>query len=308
MRIGFFGQAPFGAAVYERLREQGHQIVGVFGPPEKTRPDPVAVATRRDGIALVQPERWQRKGVVDEDAFTQYAATCPDLNVMAFVTQIIPERMLQYPALKTIQYHPSLLPKHRGRSAINHALLQGDSETGLTIFWVDTGLDAGPVLLQKRFSVGENDTVNSIYRERFFPLGVDAVAEAVSLVDAGTAPRLVQDERDATYEAPWEGDVAHIDWSKPAREVHNFIRGSDRRPGAWTAVLGTKVRVYGSRLTAPAPGPAGIVVAVDAQGVTIRCGDDGAVRVDTAMSDGGARETAVAWATAARVTRGTAFE
>ena len=98
MRIALIGQAPFGAAVYERLREDGHEIAGVFTPTEKGRPDPLAEAARRDNVTLVQPPRWQRKGVVDEEVFEQYAATQPELNVMAFVTQIIPVRVLELPA------------------------------------------------------------------------------------------------------------------------------------------------------------------------------------------------------------------
>ncbi|HAK57149.1 MAG: formyltransferase family protein [Vicinamibacterales bacterium] len=306
MRIGLFGQAPFGAAVYERLKGQGHAIVGVYGPAEKSRPDPLAEAARRDGITLVQPARWQRKGVVDEPAFEAYAATGPELNVMAFVTQIIPARVLDHPLQKTIQYHPSLLPKHRGRSAINHALLAGDAETGLTIFWVDAGIDTGPVLLQKRFAIGKNDTVNSLYREHFFPLGVDALAEAVGLVAAGTAPRLVQDESAATYDAPWEDDAARIDWTRPAPEVHNLIRGSDRQPGAWTMVDGAKVKLYGSRRVdgAGAPGTVKAVASGDDAGVTVCCGD-GAVRVDKAMPDGAKRGPAHEWAATAGVAAGT---
>ena len=304
MRIGLFGQAPFGAAVYERLRERGHSIVGVYGPMEKGKPDPLAEAARRDGVALVQPTRWQRKGNIDEEAFKGYVATDPELNVMAFVTQIIPTRILDHPSHNTIQYHPSLLPKHRGRSAINHALLQGDTETGLTIFWVDEGIDTGPVLLQKRFSIGENDTVNSLYRERFFPLGVDALADAVDLVAAGTAPRLAQDESAATYEAPWEGDVAEIDWAKPARSVHNFIRGSCRQPGAWTTVFGSTVRLYDSRMVEEAGGVPGTVAAVGEDGVTIAC-SDGAVCVQDAMPDGDRRRPAREWAVEAGVSVGT---
>jgi methionyl-tRNA formyltransferase len=310
MRIAVIGQAPFGAAVYEKLRENGHEIVGVFTPPEKEggRSDPLADAARRDGVTLVQPRRWQRKGEVDEAVLTEYEATAPELNVMAFVTQIIPQRVLDFPPQKTIQYHPSLLPKHRGRSAINHALLEGDAETGLTIFWVDEGLDTGPILLLKSFPVGEDDTVNSVYRDHLFPLGVDALAEAVELVASGEAPRIVQNEDDATYEGPWEKDIARIDWSKPAQEVHNLIRGSDRQPGAWTTLHGSTLKVYGSTRAGEDAGAAGSVAAVSEEGVSIRCGDGGLVRVDTVMAEGEKRGAASEWAASAGIDAGTQFE
>jgi methionyl-tRNA formyltransferase len=304
MRIAIIGQAAFGATVYEQLREAGHEIVGVFTPPEKRRPDPLAEAARADGVTLVQPARWQRKGVVDEEVFAQYTATNPELNVMAFVTQIIPMRVLDYPSQKTIQYHPSLLPKHRGRSAINHAIVQGDSETGLTIFWVDEGIDTGPILLQKRIPIGENETLNSLYRDHLFPLGVSALVEAVALVAAGNPPRIEQNEDEATYEGPWEKEIAEIDWNQPAAQVHNLIRGSDRQPGAWTTVNGAVVRLYGSTLAVAPSGAPGSVAAVGESGVTIRCGD-GAVQIESARPEGEDRVGAAEWATAAGVDEST---
>ena len=207
MRIALIGQAPFGAAVFQRLVEDGHEIVGVFTPPEREggRADALAQAARDAGIALQQPRRWQRRSVVDEAVATAYEATAPELNVMAFVTQIIPTRVLEFPPLKTIQYHPSMLPKHRGRSAINHSIVEGDAMTGVSIFWVDEGLDTGPILLQVPVEIAPDDTINSLYRDKLFPLGVQAMSDAVKLVAAGQAPRHQQVEEDMTYERPLGG-------------------------------------------------------------------------------------------------------
>ena len=308
MRIALIGQAPFGAAVFERLVEDGHEIVGVFTPPEREggRPDPLAQAARDAGIALHQPRRWQRRGEVDEDVCAAYEATNPELNVMAFVTQIIPSRVLEFPPLKTIQYHPSMLPKHRGRSAINHAIVEGDTMTGVTIFWVDEGLDTGPILLQVPVEIGPDDTINSLYRDKLFPLGVQAMSDAVKLVAAGQAPRHQQVEDDMTYEGPWEGDIAQIDFTRPAQQVHNLIRGSDRAPGAWSTINGEKVTLYGSSL-AGAAGAAGAVVGVSDDGVTIACGE-GAVQVDLVRDVSGQRIAASEWASAANIAPGATFE
>ena len=310
MRIALIGQAPFGAAVFERLREDGHEIAGVFTPPEREggRADPLAQAARDAGITLVQPRRWQRKGVVDEEVVEQYEATAPELNVMAFVTQIIPSRVLEFPRLKTIQYHPSMLPKHRGRSAINHAIVQGDTMTGVTIFWVDEGLDTGPILLQRSCPIGPDATINSVYRDHLFPLGVETMSEAVKLVEAGQAPRHVQVEEDMTYEGPWEGDIARIDWTRSAQEVHNFIRGSDRAPGAWSTIGGEKATLYGSTLAPEAGGAAGAISAVSDAGVEIACGSGGGVRIDTARTAAGERVAAGEWAASAGIKTGAAFE
>ena len=308
MRIALIGQAPFGAAVFERLVADGHEIVGVFTPPEREggRPDPLAQAARDAGITLVQPRRWQRRGVVDEDVIAQYEATNPELNVMAFVTQIIPSQVLEFPPQKTIQYHPSILPKHRGRSAINHAILQGDTMTGVTIFWVDEGLDTGPILLQRSCPIGPDATINEVYREHLFPLGIETMSEAVSLVEADQAPRHTQNEDDMTYEGPWEGDVAQIDWSQDAQTVHNFIRGSDRAPGAWGEIGGNRVTLLGSTRSDHVGGDAGEVVSIDESGMTITCGDGESVRVST-LAEGRDRQAAADWASAHDVEVGAVF-
>ncbi len=309
MRIALIGQAPFGAAVFERLAADGHEIVGVFTPPEREggRPDPLAQAARDRAITLHQPRRWQRRGVVDEEAAAAYEATAPELNVMAFVTQIIPPRVLEFPALKTIQYHPSMLPKHRGRSAINHAIVNGDAMTGVTIFWVDEGLDTGPILLQVPVEIGANDTINSLYRDKLFPLGVQAMSDAVKLIAAGQAPRHQQVEADMTYEGPWEGDIARIDFSLPAQTVHNFIRGSDRAPGAWSSSGGERVTLYGSTLATAERAAPGVVLSVDEQGLTIGCGG-GAVRVDMVRTAAGRRIPAREWANDANIAPGAVFD
>eukprot|EP00455_Lapot_gusevi_P021207 TRINITY_DN2229_c0_g1_i3.p1 TRINITY_DN2229_c0_g1~~TRINITY_DN2229_c0_g1_i3.p1 ORF type:complete len:918 (+),score=462.33 TRINITY_DN2229_c0_g1_i3:74-2827(+) len=249
MRVAIIGQAAFGAAVYERLRHDGHEIVGVFTPPDKgDKKDPLAAAATRDGVYLRQFPSWKKNKVLNPEVFEEYKACNPELNVMAFVSQFIPDEVLEYPPLQTIQYHPSVLPLHRGGSAINHTIINGDAEAGFTIFWVDRGVDAGPILLQRSYPIEENDTVTSIYTRELFPGGVDGMAEAVQLVKEGRAPRIVQDESKATHEPLHKKAVAKIDFTQPAQKVHNFIRGSDSEPGAWAIINGKQTTVFGSRL------------------------------------------------------------
>jgi methionyl-tRNA formyltransferase len=183
----------------------------------------------------------------DRDAVDAFERLNADLGVMAFVTDIIPEATLEAPTGGTIQYHPSLLPAHRGPSSINWPIIQGEAKTGLTIFWPDTGLDTGPILLQKKVDIGPDDTVGSLYFEKLFPLGVDAMAEAVALVKSGTAPRLTQDESGATYESWCTAEDVVIDWKRPVGEVYNLIRGSDPSPGAGTTFGGEKIRFFRAR-------------------------------------------------------------
>ena len=128
--------------------------------------------------------------------------------------------MLDAPKLGTIQYHPSLLPKHRGPSSINWPIIQGETRTGITIFWPDEALDEGPILLQKEVAIGPHDTLGSLYFDHLFPMGVDAMVEAIDLVRAGKAPRIAQDDSQATYESWCRKADARIDWSgRPPRST-----------------------------------------------------------------------------------------
>ena len=169
--------------------------------------------------------------------------------------------MLNTPTHGSIQYHPSLLPRHRGPSAINWAIIQGDPKTGIAIFWPDDGLDTGPVLMLREVEIAPDDTLGSLYFDKLFPLGVEAMVESVDLVREGRAPKLVQDEAQATYESWCRKADAEIDWSRPVADVYNLIRGANPQPGAWTTVGSEQVEVLDSERVDGDPGaPPGQVV------------------------------------------------
>ena len=241
MRIALIGQSAFGESSLNALLEHGHNIVAAFCPPDKKGrpPDPLKGEALKRGIPVFQFGRMR-----DQEAIDAFTRLNTDLCVMAFVTDIIPQAILGAPNKGTIQYHPSLLPKHRGPSSINWPIIQGEPGTGLTVFWPDEGLDTGPVLLQKRVEIGPDDSVGSLYFDKLFPLGVQAMVEAVELVDNGSAPRVEQDESQATYEGWCRAEDVVIDWSKPIREVYNLVRGSDSSPGAGTTFEGMTVQFY----------------------------------------------------------------
>ena len=283
MRIVINGQQAFGKAVLDALAARGEDVVAVYCAPDARpdRPDALKVAAGEHGLPVFQPKSF-RDPAVHED----FAALNPDLCVMAYVTKIVPSPFLDLPALGTIQYHPSLLPLHRGPSSINWPIIQGRTETGLTIFWPDDGLDTGPVLLQKKTAIGPDDTLGSIYFDRLFPMGVDAMLEAVDLVRAGNAPKIVQDEAQATYESWCTADDAGIDWSRPASEVYNLIRGCNPQPGAWTMRASTKLQIFDARPEDGSPGAKpGTVLSVDDEGAVIAAAG-GAVRATRVRPDG----------------------
>jgi methionyl-tRNA formyltransferase len=279
MRIIVVGQGPFGTKVLEALVQKGEEVVGVFCPPDK-RGDAMRDLAERSGIPVFQPNQMR-----DLQVYDAYARLRPDLSILAFVTDIIPQRLLRVPSLGTICYHPSLLPRHRGASAINWAIIQGEGRTGLTIFWVDEGIDTGPILLQKEVEIGPDDTTGALYFNSLFPMGVEAMLEAVQLIREGKAPRITQNEPDATYEPPCDDTVSVLDWKKPAEDLYNLIRGSDPQPGAHTTIKGKKVRLYDARLHIGATEkPPGEILSIEKGGLRVAAREAsiaiGKIRID----------------------------
>ena len=277
MKIALIGQSAFGKAVLKALADRAeHDVVGVFAAPDRSRSrEPLATAAEDMGLSV-----WQFNRMRDNECIDVFQSLNADLCVMAYVTDIVPNEIIEAPSLGTIQYHPSLLPLHRGPSSINWAIIKGDSETGLSIFWPDQGLDTGPILLQKRVEISPDDSVGSLYFNHLFPMGVEAIIESVDLVAAGNAPKIVQDESFATYEG-WCGvDDARIDWSQDVTTVHNLIRGCDPQPGAWSMFNEERVSLFGSTIAdidSESSG-AGTIVNIDDSGMTVAC-SGGAVRV-----------------------------
>ena len=243
MRIALIGQAGFGADVLKGLLAKGRQVVGVFCPPDRgSKVDPLKEAAQEVGVPVFQPPRMK-----DPEAYDQMVSLNPDLAVLAFVTDIVPGKVLDVPKIGSICYHPSILPKYRGASAINWAVINGETKSGLTIFWVDAGIDTGDILLQKEVDIGPEETTGTVYFNKLYPMGVDAVIEAVDLIAAGKAPRIAQDHSKANYDPPCDEKVAGLDWGKPGREVFNFIRGCDPQPGATTTFKGETVKLYNAK-------------------------------------------------------------
>jgi len=283
MKIILVGQGPFGEKVMDTLIRQGEDIVGVFCPKDK-RGEAMAATAEDSGVALFRPNK-----MLDAEIQTAFFDLRPDLVILAFVTDIIPEALLDIPPIGTICYHPSLLPRHRGASGINWAVIQGDTRTGLTILWVDKGIDTGPILLQKEIEITPQDTTGSLYFNSLFPLGIEAIVEAVELIKSGKAPKISQDDALATYEPPCDDRVAAVDWSKPAFDVYNLVRGCDPQPGAYSILKGEKVKFYKASLieTTEASSP-GQVISIGAGEVVVAL-NGGTLKIGKMKGEKGAK-------------------
>lgn len=266
MRIVVHGQQAFGKAVLERLLERGENVVGVFCAPDKEgRPtDPLKELALEKGLPVHQPASWKTP-----EAEALMRSFEPDVCIMAYVLLFVPQTVLDVPKYGTFQYHPSLLPHHRGPSSINWPIAMGKTRTGLTIFWPDEGLDEGPVLLQKEVEIGPDETLGELYFNKLFPLGVDAMIEALELVKAGTAPKIKQDLDKGSYESWFKKDLAKLDWSKSAAEIYNTIRAAIPQPAPWTLHKGEQVAILEARKDDSASGAPGTVLAVSGDGVLV---------------------------------------
>ncbi len=246
MKVAIIGQQDFGKAVLEAFLARGDTVAAVFCAPEKegARPDALRAAAQGKNLQV-----HQFKSLRDPGAVQAMKEARADIGIMAFVLQFAPQEFVNIPAHGTIQFHPSLLPRYRGPSSINWPIIKGDTETGLSIFRPSDGLDEGAVILQKKTPIGPDDTLASVYFDRLFPLGVQAMLEAADLVLAGRHQQTVQDESKASYEGWCRGAEARIDWAKPISHVYNLIRGCNPAPGAWTTFNGKKLQIFDARAT-----------------------------------------------------------
>jgi len=244
MRIAIVGQSDFGKAVLDAFIARGDVVAGVFCAPEKpgAAADPLRLAAAQRNIPV-----HQFASLKSAEAHRALRALEVDLGVMAYVLQFAPQDFVTIPRHGMIQYHPSLLPLHRGPSSINWPIIRGSTRTGLTIFRPTDGLDEGPVILQKETHIGPDDTLGSVYFDRLFPMGIAALEEAAQLVVDGHAVETVQDESQASYEGWCREPEARINWHTHVDLIYDLIRGCDPAPGAWTTFMGKKLQLHGAR-------------------------------------------------------------
>ena len=292
MRVAIIGQQDFGKATLEAFLKRGDEVAAVFCAPEKGRPDPLRLAAQERGLTVHQFPK-----LTDPEALEAMKAANVQVGVMAFVTQFVPQALCDIPAFGTIQFHPSLLPLHRGASSMSWSIILGRKETGFSIFRPTDGLDEGPVILTRSVPIEDEDTMGSLYFGKIFPLGVAGLVEVADMVVAGKAPALVQYEPRAGYEGIIREAESRINWASHVDQTYNLIRGCNPAPGAWTTLDGKKLFLFEStkriaRTFSEVKGKKiGQVVAQNGASLVIH-GQGGFIEVHRVRRDGGKKVAA----------------
>jgi len=245
MRIIFMGTPVFAVPCLEALVQSEEEIIGVVTQPDRPRgrgkqvmPSPVKENALRYGLPVYQPRR-----VRESEFLTTVQELQPDLIVVVAFGQILPGALLQIPRYGCINVHASLLPRYRGAAPIHWAVLNGETETGITTMLMDEGLDTGDILLQARIAIGENDTTGMVH-DRLAQLGATVLLQTITELKAGTLKRRSQTDALASYAPMLSAADEIIDWSRPATVLHNQIRGLNPWPGAYTTLSGVRCKIW----------------------------------------------------------------
>ncbi len=242
MRLIVMGQQAFGKDVLSKLLDINvDEVIAVYCEPDKEggKVDPIKEFALEKGLPVYQPAHFKDQSTLDE-----LQALNADLMIMAFVNVFVPEAARDLPKMGSICFHPSLLPLHRGPSAVNWPIIMGRTESGYSWFYPTDGLDEGDVLLQWTCDIKPDDTVINLYFKNIYPSAVESVVTVCDLFRDGNPPRIKQDETQATYERRCTKKHAHIDWFKPVDQVYNLIRGVNPAPGAWTTLNGEQISIF----------------------------------------------------------------
>ena len=278
-----------------------HEVAAVFTQPDKpvgrkqilTPPD-VKVCANELGIPVFQPASMKT-----EEALELLRSFSPDVAVVAAYGQILPKAVLDVPRLGCVNIHGSLLPKYRGAAPIQQAVLDGEEVTGVTTMLMDVGLDTGDILMKRETRIGENETSAGLF-DRLAVLGGELILDTLSALEKGELTPQKQDESLATHTKKIDKSLCPVDFTKPAREVHNLIRGLYSWPIATAEIGGRRVKIYSSRL-ADNSGKAGMILSV--KPLIVACGE-GAVELLELQPEGKKRMSAEAFAAGYRLKKG----
>ena len=304
MRIVFMGTPEFAVASLKRLVEDGHEICGVFTQPDKPKNrgmklvfPPVKEFALSQGLPVFQPESMK-----EESAVELLRSLKPELSVVAAYGQILPQEALQVPALGSINVHASLLPRYRGAAPINWAILNGETETGVTIMHMAKKLDAGDIVTVRRTPIDPNEDAETLFA-RLAELGAQLLSETIPLIESGAATRTPQDEAQSTYAPMLSRALSPIDWKRPSRVILDQIRGLIPWPVASTVLDGKTLKIYQAQPCKATNEVPGMMRAVKG-GIEAACGDGQSILITFLQPEGGKRMSASAYLNGRRIASG----
>lgn len=271
------GTPDFAVPSLEMLVKEGYEVVAVITQPDKPKgrgnkmtAPPVKEFALKHQIKVLQPEKIKTPEFID-----QIRAFKPDLLITAAYGKILTKELLEVPVYGCINVHGSLLPAYRGAAPINWAVIKGEKKTGITTMYTDVGVDTGDMLLKKELEIGSDMTVGELH-DKMSVLGAEVLMETLTALINGTLQRIPQEDSQSSYAPMMNKELGHIDWNKSALEIHNLVRGTDPWPGAYTFLLGNRMRVWKTSLV---PGKSdteidnGKILKVDDEGILVKCPD-----------------------------------
>lgn len=285
------GTPDFAVPSLNALLDAGHEIVGVFTQPDKPKnrgmklqPPPVKVCALEHDIPVFQPTKLR-----DGTALETIQGLAPELIVVAAYGRILPQEILDCPRLGCINVHSSLLPRYRGSAPIHWAILNGDQESGVTIMHMALALDAGDIIAQSVTPIDPDETVEDLH-DRLAQMGAELLVETVTAIGNGTAVRTPQEEDKVTLAPMLSRALSPMDWNRPARELHNQVRGLIPWPAAVTELNGARCKIFSTSVLEETTGKApGTVIAADKKGLKIACGGGTVLQINELQADGGKR-------------------
>lgn len=270
MNIVFMGTPDFAVKSLEKILADGHCVQAVYTKADAPKgrkmvltPSDVKVCALAHNLTVYEPSTLK-----DEAEIERLKALDPDLIVVVAYGKLLPKAVLDIPKYGCVNVHGSILPKWRGAAPIQWTVLSGDEYGGVTTMYMNEGLDTGDIIFTKKVKVGENETSGELFN-RLCIDGAELLSDTINAIEAGTAPRIPQEDSEATYASMLSKDLSEIDFSKSANEVHNKVRGLSPWPSAQTKLFGKRVKILETRLS-KAKGEAGKVISVDP--LTVACG------------------------------------
>ena len=291
MKVVFMGTPDIAATCLKQILADGFQVVAVYTQPDRPKGrgmkmvySPVKEVALAEGIPVYQPENFR-----DEEAVQTLAALQPDVIAVVAYGRILPQKVLDIPKLGCVNIHASLLPQYRGSAPYQWAVLDGLKETGVTAQHMAAKMDAGDIIDVAKTPIGENETAGELL-DRLAVLGAELLSRTLTKFQNGTAVGTPQDESKVSFAPMLDKSMCPIDWSKPARKVHDHVRGLHPWPVATAQLAGTNFKIHATRVVEGTGAP-GQLLALTKTGLVVACGE-GAVEISQLQAEGGKRMAA----------------